>query len=102
MRRILTLAFIALNLTVSATDYYVSSSGSDAANGLSESTPWKSISKVNSAFSYLEAGDRILFKRGDTFYGSLTVTASGVAGNPVIIGAYGSGSNPVLTGLTSC
>lgn len=100
MKKILILLFIALNLTVSATDFYVSSSGNDAANGLSESTPWKSISKVNSAFSSLQPGDKILFKRGDTFYGTLTITASGVAGNPVIIGAYGSGSNPVITGLT--
>ena len=61
-----------VSVIASATDYYVSSSGNDSANGLSSSTPWQSISKVNSVFSSLNPGDRILFKRGDVFYGTLS------------------------------
>ena len=48
------------------TTYYVSSSGGlDSNNGLSESTPFKTIGKVNSLS--LQPGDRALFKCGDTW-----------------------------------
>jgi len=89
-----------LSIAGRATDYYVSSSGSDSANGLSSSTPWQSISKVNSAFSVLSPGDRILFKRGDRFYGSLQISRSGSSGSPITISSYGTGANPVLSGFT--
>ena len=92
---------LAFGLSVSAATYYISSAGSDAANGTSASTPWKTIGKVNAAFSSFKPGDRILFRRGDTFYGTLKITASGVSGNPIVIGAYGSGEKPVITGFTT-
>lgn len=85
----------------SATDYYVSSSGSDSSTGLSSSTPWKTISKVNSEFYNLNSGDRILFKRGDTFFGTLNIEGSGSSGNPITISAYGTGANPVISGFTT-
>ena len=84
-----------------ATDYYVSSSGNDSANGTSSSTPWRSISKVNSVFSGLNSGDRILFNRGDVFFGTLQISRSGSSGSPITIGAYGNGSNPVISGFTT-
>jgi uncharacterized repeat protein (TIGR02059 family) len=99
MRGILTLFLCLLSLIVSATDYYVSSAGDDSANGLSSSTPWKTISKVNSVFPTLKPGDRILFRRGDSFYGSLKIARSGVSGSPIVIGAYGTGANPVISGF---
>ena len=83
-----------------ATDYYVSSSGSDSANGLSSSTPWQSILKINSVFSTLKPGDRILFKSGDHFYGSLLISASGSSGSPITISSYGTGASPVVSGFT--
>ncbi|HEY5124074.1 MAG TPA: hypothetical protein VIK14_10090, partial [Ignavibacteria bacterium] len=89
MKNALILIFLILSTIASATDYYVSSSGNDSNNGLSSSTPWKTIIKVNSAFSTMKPGDRILFNRGDTFYGTITVTKSGSTGNPITIGAYG-------------
>ncbi len=101
MRGILTLLFSLLSLIAFATDYYVSSAGNDSANGLSSSTPWKTISKVNSAFSTLNPGDRILFRKGDTFYGSLKVAKSGTSGSPIVIGAYGSGANPIISGFNT-
>ncbi len=82
-----------VSIIASATDYYVSSSGSDSANGLSSSTPWQTISKVNSVFSSLSPGDRILFKRGDVFYGSLKLSRSGSSGSPITIGAFGTGKS---------
>jgi len=101
LKNTLILLFLVFNAIASATDYYISSSGNDLNNGLSSSTPWKTITKVNAAFSILKPGDRILFNRGDTFYGTITITKSGIAGNPITIGAYGTGANPVITGFTT-
>ncbi len=90
-----------LSIACHATDYYVSSSGSDSANGLSSSTPWQSILKVNSVFPTLKPGDRILFKSGDNFYGSLQISVSGSSGSPITIGSYGTGASPVVSGFTT-
>src|ERR1035437_5600261 len=81
MKNALIAIFLVLSTIASATDYYISSSGNDSNNGLSSSTPWKTITKVNSSFSTLKPGDRILFNRGDTFYGTLIVNGSGDAIN---------------------
>lgn len=88
-------------VSLSATDYYISSSGNDSNNGLSESSAWRSISKVNSTFSSFQPGDRILFRRGDTFYGTLKITKSGISGSPITISCYGAGNIPILTGFTT-
>lgn len=77
-----------------ATDYYVSSAGSDAANGTSTGTSWRTISKVNG--STFSAGDRILFNRGDMWREQLTIPSSGAAGNPITFGAYGTGAQPII------
>jgi hypothetical protein len=82
-----------------ATTYYVSNSGNDANTGLTTSLAWKSISKVNS--TTFKAGDQILFQKGGTFYGGITVNNSGIKGNPITYGAYGTGANPIITGLTT-
>ena len=101
-RVILLLAFITFSSVARSTDYYISSSGNDVSNtGLSPSSPWKTIAKANSLFPTLRPGDRILFKRGDVFYGGLRITASGVSGNPIIISAFGTGEKPLITGLTT-
>jgi len=98
-RYIIIVFLCALSSLASATTYYVSSAGNDGANGLSEATPWKTIAMVNSRFSSFMPGDRILFNRGDIFYGTLKFTKSGAAGNPILIGAYGTGSKPIITGF---
>jgi uncharacterized repeat protein (TIGR02059 family) len=101
LKNALIIVFLIFSSIASATDYYISSAGNDTNNGLSSSTPWKTIAKVNSSFSLMKPGDRILFNRGDTFYGTLTVTKSGSAGNPITIGAYGTGTGPIITGFTT-
>ena len=100
MRGFFTLLLCLYSIIASATDYYVSSTGNDSANGLSSSTPWKTISKVNAEFSRLLPGDRVLFNKGDTFYGTLTISRSGSSSSPITLGAYGSGSNPVISAFT--
>ncbi len=83
-------------LSVNATTYYVSNNGSDSNSGINENFPWKSLEKVNSyTFS---AGDQILFRRGDEWYGSIIINTSGGSGNPIVYGAYGAGDNPIFSG----
>ena len=97
-----TLLFILLvhfaGLSFAAT-YYVSNAGNDTNSGLTEALAWKTLAKVNAAT--FVAGDNILFKKGDSFYGSLTIKNSGAAGKPITFGAYGVGANPIVTGFTT-
>jgi hypothetical protein len=85
MRKVLMVLLCSLSIIARATDYYVSSSGNNSANGLTSSTPWQSILKVNSVFSTLNPGDRILFKRGERFYGALQISRSGSSGSPITL-----------------
>ena len=88
-----------------ATNYYFSSvSGDDSrtsAQAQNPATPWKTLTKLNSFFSSLAAGDSALLKRGETFYGSITVSKSGAAGRAICIGSYGTGAKPIITGFTT-
>ena len=74
--------------------YYVSATGNDANDGLSESTPWQT---ANYAFSQLSTNTRILFNRGDTFT-NVAYHFQNLAGGKIIIGAYGTGNKPILSG----
>ncbi len=96
-RVVLTFVIILLSLISSGKTYYVSNNGSDSNSGLSETAAWKTLSKVNSVT--LAAGDNVLFRRGDTFYGSLIPLKSGSSTLPVIYGAYGTGDKPVISGF---
>jgi len=84
-----------------ATDYYFSErSGNDsrsATEAQNPATPWKSIEKLNQIFSTLNAGDAVYFKRGEKFYGTIHINKSGNPGNPIKIGAYGTGPKPIIT-----
>ena len=101
MKSLLLLIFIITGFAASATTYYFSASGSDANNGTSISTPWQTITKFNAVFASKSPGDNFVFNRGDIFYGTLAANRSGTAGLPITIGAYGTGANPVITGLTT-
>lgn len=90
--------------SIYATNYYFSSSGGSDSYSSSQaqnpSTPWQSISKLNSFFSSLRPGDSVLFKCGDTFYGNIILNRSGSSGNPIVIASYGTGAKPVISGFT--
>jgi parallel beta-helix repeat protein len=96
---LLTIFLIHLTFAGFSATYYVSSSGSDSNSGLSTSLPWRTLGKVNA--STFAPGDQILFQRGDTFYGSLTIGQSGTSSSRIVYGAYGAGANPIITGLTA-
>ena len=83
--------------------YYISATGSDSNDGLTTSTPWLTITKVNTEWSNgtFNPGDYILFNKGDTFYGTIIVSGSGTLGNPITISSYGEGVKPIITGFTT-
>src|SRR5664279_6113363 len=83
MKTLFLLPFIIISLAANATNYYISSSGNDANNGTSTSTPWKTLNKLNSYFSSLKPGDNVLLNRGEIFYGYITVTKSGSSASPI-------------------
>ena len=99
MKKILTILFLVLVKLSFSTTYYISNSGNDSSLGTSTLQPWATINKVNSQI--FAPDDQILFQRGSTFYGSLTVKNSGTSGNPITYGAYGVGEKPVITGFTT-
>lgn len=79
--------------------YYVSASGSDSNNGLSEAAPWKSIEKLNIEILNFQPGDKILFNRGDVFRGNLA-PSRGSSTNWLTYSTYGSGEKPIIQGST--
>ncbi|TYP79418.1 right-handed parallel beta-helix repeat-containing protein [Paenibacillus methanolicus] len=93
--------------SATGTTYYFSTSGDDANNGTSPSTPKQSISAAN---TLLSAGHSVLFKRGDAWYrnsvngagtkigGTLQIIgASGTSAAPIVVGAYGIGAKPMIS-----
>lgn len=94
------LCFISCIKPVSATNYYFSSSsGDDSRQKNSADQPWKSIEKLNDIFSQLRPGDSVLFKKGDLFYDTINIKASGSAEKPIVFASYGNGPKPVITSL---
>ena len=72
------------------TTYYVAATGSDGNNGTSPDSPFGTF---NHAMDQVSPNTRILFRRGDTWTASTGwINVNG----PGLIGAYGSGSRPVL------
>lgn len=97
--------------------YYISSSsGDDANDGRSASKPWKTIGKMNASTDLYTPGTSILLKRGDVFRDdyirilnkinasnattmeNTPLPVAGTAAQPIVIGAYGTGANPLLDG----
>ncbi len=100
---ILPILLLHLAVAVNAATYYFSSSSGNDSRSTSQaqnsSTPWQSISKLNSIMSSLKSGDQVLFKSGDTFLAGsagINVTASGIT-----FGSYGSGNQPVISGFST-
>lgn len=102
LRKIKTLAFTALTMTafssscLAATYYVDNVNGNDSNSGLSTSLPWKTVAKVNA--SRPVAGDKILFAAGRTWREQLKLPTSGISGNPITFGAYGTGAKPTISG----
>ncbi len=88
-------AFGVTRASAADTVYYVDCSAPSNGNG-SQSNPWNNLATVNS--TTFSPGDQILFKRGTTCVGQLWPKGSGASGNPIKIGAYGTGPLPIIDG----
>lgn len=91
----------------SQTTYYIDATqGNDQWSGTFASAqttdgPWRTIDRVNNAA--LRPGDSVLFKCGEIWREQLVVPSSGIAGNPITFGSYGScdsNNKPVIDGST--
>jgi len=82
--------------TAFATTYYVSNSGGDSSSGTTISTPWQTVSKVNS--SAFNPGDVILFQAGGKWREEVHASSSGSVGLPITFSSYGAGEKPIFDG----
>jgi hypothetical protein len=101
---LLMVAFVGLGSASAATTHYIAAAGSDAANGTSTSTPWAHLPGMpnctNNCASYSpSAGDRFIFKGGDT-WGAASLGIDwewdGTSGAPIYVGvdpAYFTGAS---------
>src|SRR5688572_13432041 len=99
MLTILAAAFVMNSKIAQAvgTTYYIDcAAGNDSNNGTSTTTPWRTITKVNT--TTFTAGDSILFKRATTCAGSLVFQSQGTSSARITIGAYGTGAQPAIDG----
>ncbi|OQP62261.1 CBM96 family carbohydrate-binding protein [Niastella populi] len=77
------------------TTYYLDAvHGNDKANGTTAATAWRTLKKLESVF--LQQGDKILFKRGGVYKGSLFPKIIPASTAVTKIGAYGEGNKPIL------
>jgi parallel beta-helix repeat protein len=88
-------SFLYIN-NISPATYYVDTNGNDSNSGLSPASAWKTIAKINS--QTFSPGDQILFKSGRKWREQLNIPSSGSAANPIRIGSYDPGNQPVISG----
>ena len=70
---------------------------SDTGSGTSPAAPWCDFADLDG--QVFAPGAQILLKRGDTFTGELgKLYGSGTQAAPIVLGAYGSGARPQITG----
>ncbi len=87
---------VSFMIHVSAKQYYVSNTGNDNAKGTSPESSFKTLERLNKV--KLKPGDKVFFRAGDTFTGTLRVRYSGKKEKPIIFTSYGDGEKPIITG----
>ncbi len=97
---LLSIGFAAGSVWAQSNTYYIAPSGDDAGPG-TEARPWRTLARVQAAFDDLAPGSQFLFQRGGVYPGSLEIDyrVQGAAGAPIIFGAYGTGAEPIISGL---
>ena len=101
MKKLPLILLVLCATTLQAKNYYISSQGNNSNSGLTPATAWQSITKLNASFNLIVAGDSILFKSGEVFYGSIVISKSGTASLPIVIASYGTGAKPIISGFTN-
>lgn len=103
MRKTILTIFLLITIfsihTFAKTTYYIdSTNGSDSNDGTSPTTAWQTIAKINNSWDLIVTGDNLLFKKGEVFSGTrLDIKKGGTESNPLVIGAYGEGENPIIS-----
>lgn len=82
--------------TVQYFDYYVSAAGNDSNAGTSISAPLLTLAQAKILRTAAGGSKSIALRRGDTWREAYDETATGLTGTT--IGAYGSGSPPIING----
>ncbi len=70
-------------------EYYIDSENGDDTSDGGMYDPWRTTANLEGLS--LEAGDKILFKRGGSYPCELTLTCEGTPENPIVISSYGDG-----------
>jgi parallel beta-helix repeat protein len=96
LQYMLLIVIILHSVQLSATTYYVSATGNDLNTGKNPAQAWKTLNKVNNLVP--KPGDSILFRRGDSWSGSISVNMFGREDAPIVYGAFGSGPKPKIYG----
>src|SRR5690348_14980315 len=104
MKQLLLSILICLScFAANAATYYFSSSGGNdsftSSQAQNPATPWRTLAMLNAWLLKMQPGDKALLKRGDVFYGGITITRSGTASAPITLGAYGTGADPRISGF---
>jgi uncharacterized repeat protein (TIGR02059 family) len=98
MRKIFIILFLTIDSIVSATTYYVSTTGNNSNDGLTISTPWATLAWAESHAT--TAGDVIALKKGDIWLidNVLDINSGGISGNPIIWDGslWGTGANAII------
>ena len=77
-----------------ATNRYFDATLGNDSNAGTIASPYKTITKLNTLFASMANGDSVLFKRGETYYGSIVIGRAGIK-----FGAYGTGAKPIISGF---
>jgi Right handed beta helix region len=94
-------ASVAVISAARAHSYYIDALvGDDANAGSSPAQAWKTLSRA--ARAAYGPGVRLLLRRGESWRDSLRIRGAGTSAKPIVIGAYGSGQQPLLQTATSC
>ena len=100
LNRIITLIFVTFLsfLKLNAQTYYIDQvAGNDANNGLTISSPWQNLTKINNLT--LGPGSVVYLKSGSVWTGQqLKFNGSGNATSSIIINSYGTGNKPIING----
>ncbi|MGL4511797.1 MAG: right-handed parallel beta-helix repeat-containing protein [Lacipirellulaceae bacterium] len=75
--------------------YLSSSAGASGNDGFSAGAALSSFADL-APYLPLRPGEQLLLKAGDTFSGELNVRGKGTAAEPITVGRYGVGANPVI------
>ncbi len=77
--------------------YYVDAfAGNDQASGRSPEEAWRTLTRANQAT--FKPGDQLLLKRGGAWSEGLKLRGRGTKKKPIILGAYGEGPRPRISG----